>query len=60
MEKYGVDQRSEMEKIAKQKEIKSKILDKNIKKIFKSNTIGINSYQGSSEGAAIVFFRKLN
>ena len=49
-----------IDKINQKKEIKSKILDKNIKKIFKSNLIGINSYQGSSEGAAIVFFRKLN
>ncbi len=49
-----------IDKINQKKEIKSKILDKNIKKIFKSNPIGINSYQGSSEGAAIVFFRKLN
>ena len=41
-------------------EIKSNILDDNTKNTFKNNEIVISSYQGTSKGAAIVFFKKLN
>jgi len=49
-----------IDKINQKKEIKSKILGEDIKKVFKSDPISINSHQGSSKGAAIVFFKKLN